>query len=79
MPKFGRPVEPHEKELAARCVCGNVNAGVDLVQRLAGAGVNATIQTLVFLAVPTGKIAPVQFDRLADALEAARSLREKLP
>jgi hypothetical protein len=79
MPKFGRHIEPPMKELAAKCVNGNLNAGVSLVERLAQAGVGATIQTLVYLAVPTGRITSVQFDRLADALAASRSLQERLP
>lgn len=79
MPKFSRHEEPTMKELAALCVGGNMNAGVALIERLAQAGVTATIDILVLLAVPTGKITEPAFDALADALAAASSLRERLP
>lgn len=67
--------EPTVKELAALCATGDRCAGLDLVDRLACMGVTATIDTLVLLAAPTAKITTAAFDALADALDAARSLR----
>lgn len=71
--------DPTMKELAAMCVGGNPSAGLALIEHLAEIGVCATIDMLVLLAVPTGNITGPAFDCLADALAAARSLRERLP
>jgi len=80
VPNFrGAQRDPTMKDLAALCVGGNTAAGLELVERLTGMGVGVTIETLVRLATPTGRIGMVAFDALADALAAAHSLRERLP
>ena len=63
-------------ELAALCIGGMTAAGIDLVQRLWSLGVEPSIDALVSIAVPSRCITCEAFDRLADALAAAVSLRE---
>ncbi|PTL55762.1 hypothetical protein [Paraconexibacter algicola] len=75
-PPTGRDAPPRVEELAALCVGGMIAAGVDLVERLRSLGVEPTIDKLVAIAVPTRRIGCEAFDRLADALAAAVSLRE---
>lgn len=70
------PPTPRVEELAALCIGGVTAAGIDLVQRLWSLGVDPTIDGLVTLACPTRRITCEAFDRLADALAAAVSLRE---
>lgn len=67
------------EELAALCVGGQLEAGIDLVHRLWAMGVaddGLLINGMVMLAVPTMRIGTTAFDRLADALHAAREIRD---
>jgi hypothetical protein len=67
--------------LAARCVNGAPDAGIELVRRLWSLKVpddDKLIVGLVALASPeTLHLTSVQFDRLADALAAARVIRDQ--
>lgn len=73
MPNFKQAAEPSLKELAALCVGGKPEAGVELVRRLWARGEDVTIVKLVETAVPTMHPTAQAFDNLADAL--ARAMR----
>lgn len=71
------------EQLAARCVNGTPDAGIELVHHLWQLRVpddDKLIVGLVALAAPdTLHLTGVQFDRLADALAAARVIRDQEP
>jgi microcystin degradation protein MlrC len=61
------------------CIGGAPAAGIDLVRRLWEHGVEPGIEHLVAIAAPAGRITVAAFDALADALNAARELRNDEP
>lgn len=71
------------EQLASECVNGTPDAGIELVRRLWSLAVpddDKMIVGLVALAAPeTLHLTSVQFDRLADALAAARVIRDQEP
>lgn len=67
------------EELAALCIAGIPEAGIDLVRRLWAHGVEPTIGHLVAIAAPAGRIPAVAFDALADALADAIADRDTRP
>lgn len=80
MPRFPQPAGcTRIEELAAMCIGGMPEAGIDLVHRLWAHGVtddDTLIRGLVQIACPTLQITVQAFDRLADALTVARELEQ---
>lgn len=61
------PVGVNERNLADRCSGGDLGAGIALVELLSRKGVDVTLDALVSVVSPTGRLTPLAFDTLVDA------------
>ena len=69
MPPFGGTTV-NEKNLAAKCLQGDLRAGVQLIEALWEKGINACLDDLLRIANPTKrKLSSAEFDALCDAVD----------
>lgn len=69
------PVGVNERNLADKCIAGDVQAGVRLVELLWQKGLIVSIDSLVRVAAPTSRLTSDGFDALCDAFQLASLIR----
>ena len=74
-PSVPIPVGVNERALADKCIAGDVQAGVRLVELLWQRGLVVSIDTLVRVAAPTSRLTSDGFDALCDAFQLASLVR----